>query len=176
MIGRNLVKRIAGTLATDEGLIEKDWHVVRAIGVLVTLDHAGATPVFSGGTSLLKGWDLIKRFSEDIDFKVTMPPSATKSEGRRARKTYHRRVLPALTSNGFDLAGDPLVGNKSQFFAADFAYPSEFTARPGLRPHIRVEMSFYETALKSIARPIQSLPATAQRQTPEVTSFLCGPY
>ena len=37
---------------------------------------ADATPVFSGGTSLSKGWGLIKRFSEDIDFKVAMPAAA----------------------------------------------------------------------------------------------------
>ncbi|WP_276968644.1 aldo/keto reductase, partial [Metallibacterium scheffleri] len=39
--------------------------VVRAIGVIAALDHEGARPVFSGGTSLSVGWGLIQRFSED---------------------------------------------------------------------------------------------------------------
>ena len=52
MLDEQLVKRVAGALATDEGLVEKDWHVVRALGVLASLDHTGVTPVFSGGTSL----------------------------------------------------------------------------------------------------------------------------
>ncbi|GEO01913.1 MULTISPECIES: nucleotidyl transferase AbiEii/AbiGii toxin family protein [Novosphingobium] len=60
--------RVAGTLAVDEAFVEKDWYVVQAIRALLTLDDADFTPVFSGGTSLLKGHGLIKRFSEDIDF------------------------------------------------------------------------------------------------------------
>lgn len=173
MIDRNLVKRIAGALATDEGLVEKDWYVVRAIAVLASLDQGGATPVFSGGTSLSKGWGLIKRFSEDIDFVVAMPEAMTKSEARRGRKTYRERVLAAMTDNGFELTGVPLVGNESQFFAADLGYPSEFPVSPGIRSYVRIEMSFYATALKPIERPIQSLVAKAQGQSPEVTSFLC---
>lgn len=73
MLDRRLVEDIANRLRPGgEGLIEKDWHVVRAIGVLAALDHGIARPVFSGGTSLSIGWGLIKRFSEDVDFKVPM--------------------------------------------------------------------------------------------------------
>ena len=77
MLDRQLVERVAGALATDEGLVEKDWHVVRALAVIAAVDHAGAAPAFSGGTSLSKGWGLIKRFSEDIDFKVAMPAATS---------------------------------------------------------------------------------------------------
>jgi predicted nucleotidyltransferase component of viral defense system len=67
---RRLVEKLAEDLGTSPGLIEKDWHVVRAIGVIAGADTAGMMPAFSGGTSLSKGWELIKRFSEDIDFGV----------------------------------------------------------------------------------------------------------
>lgn len=173
MIDRNLVKRIAGALATDEGLVEKDWHVVRAIAILASLDQAGGTLVFSGGTSLSKGWGLIKRFSEDIDFMLAMPETGTRSQGRRARKAYREKALVALTGSGFELAGKPLVGNESQFFAADLGYSSDFPARPGIRPYVRIEVSFYSTALKPIERPIQSLIAKAQGEGPEVANFPC---
>jgi hypothetical protein len=173
VLDRNLVEQVAGALGTTPGLVEKDWHVVRALGVLAALDPKGATAVFSGGTSLSKGWGLIKRFSEDIDFKVAMPAGATKSEGRRQRTAYRERVLSALAGNDFELADDPLIGNESQFFSADLAYRSQFTAGPVLRPHIRVEMSFRAPALKPVPRPIQSLIAQAQREPPEVASFPC---
>jgi predicted nucleotidyltransferase component of viral defense system len=52
------------------------------------IDPGGMAPAFSGGTSLSKGWDLIKRFSEDIDFKVAEPQPASRSAGRRARGDY----------------------------------------------------------------------------------------
>lgn len=173
MLDQNLVEQIASALGTNPGLVEKDWHVVRALGVLAALDHKGATAVFSGGTSLSKGWGLIKRFSEDIDFKVAMPSASSKAEGRRQRAAYRELILSALVGNDFELAGDPLIGNESQFFSANLAYQSQFRAGQGLRPHLRVEMSFHAPALKPIARPIQSLIAQAQRHPPEVQDFPC---
>ena len=93
MLDRRLVEQVAEDLGTSPGLIEKDWHVVRAIGVIAEVDTAGMMPAFSGGTSLSKGWELIKRFSEDIDFKVAEPPAASLSAARRARGDYQQRVL-----------------------------------------------------------------------------------
>jgi len=168
-----LVERVAADLGTSPGLVEKDWHVVRALGVIAQVEPAGMSPAFSGGTSLSKGWELIKRFSEDIDFKVAEPPPATRSAGRRARGDYRRRVLDALTAADFDREGTPESGNDSQFFAADLGYEAEFGAGQGLRPHIRIEMSFRAPALPPVGRPIRSLVSAAQRQPPEVMSFPC---
>ena len=77
MLDRNLVEAIADDLGAIPSFIEKDWHVVRALGVLALLKDSDVKPVFSGGTSLSKGWGLIRRFSEDIDFKVAMPRAAS---------------------------------------------------------------------------------------------------
>jgi hypothetical protein len=173
MLDKNLIERIAGALGTRPGLIEKDWHVVRALGVLATLEHQEIRPVFSGGTSLAKGWGLIKRFSEDIDFKVSMSPAKTKAEGRRLRSSYREEVLALLTRNDFQHVEDPLVGNESQFFSVGLAYPSRFVAGQGLRPHIRVEMSFHAPALMPIDRPISSIIALAGKEPPEVAAFPC---
>lgn len=67
MLDRRLVEDVANALGTDKALVEKDWQVVRALGVLAVIDHGDIKPAFSGGTSLSKGWGLIKRFSEDIE-------------------------------------------------------------------------------------------------------------
>jgi hypothetical protein len=170
---RRLVERVAEDLGTSPGLIEKDWHVVRALGVIAQVDTAGMMPAFSGGTSLSKGWELIKRFSEDIDFKVGEPATSSASRERRERTAYRERVLEALTGAGFELEGEATGGNESRYFSADLAYGGEFGAGQGLRPHIRVEMSFQAPMLPPVARPIRSLLATAQRQSPEVSSFPC---
>lgn len=61
MLDRRLVEDIAIRLDTDAGLIEKDWHVVRALGILATLDQGDVQAVFSGGTSLSIAWRIIKR-------------------------------------------------------------------------------------------------------------------
>jgi hypothetical protein len=170
---RRLVELVARDLNTNPGLVEKDWHVTRAIGVLAALDHGGAVPAFGGGTSLSKGWQLIKRFSEDIDFKVSMPAAVSRSRAKKDRSNYRQHILAALTDAGFTLAGEPLKRDESSFFSADLLYPSLFDTGPGLRPHLRVEMSLSGAALPPIARPISSLIAMAQRHPPEVAAFLC---
>jgi predicted nucleotidyltransferase component of viral defense system len=102
-----LIEEIAAELGTAPGLVEKDWQVVRALAVIVGTETSGMMPAFSGGTSLSKGWNLIKRFSEDVDFKVAEPPASSASAGRRARSHYRERVLSGLTAAGFMLQGKP---------------------------------------------------------------------
>ena len=170
---RRLVEEVAAALGTRPGLVEKDWHVVRAIGVIADVDTAGMMPAFSGGTSLSKGWELIKRFSEDIDFKVGEPATGSASRARRERTSYRERVLQALTGAGFELEGKASGGNESRYFSADLAYGGEFGAGQGLRPHIRVEMAFQAPVLPPVVRPIRSLIATARKEGPEVPSFPC---
>jgi len=73
---RRLVEEVAAALGTRPGLVEKDWQVVRAIGVIAGVDTARMRPAFSGGTSLLKGWELIKLLCEGIE---TCLPATSKS-------------------------------------------------------------------------------------------------
>ncbi len=49
--------------------VEKDWWVVQTLAILFKTE-IGKHLVFKGGTSLSKGWDIIDRFSEDIDLAV----------------------------------------------------------------------------------------------------------
>jgi predicted nucleotidyltransferase component of viral defense system len=170
---RRLVEKLAEDLGTSPGLIEKDWHVVRALGVIAQVDTAGMMPAFSGGTSLSKGWELIKRFSEDIDFKVGEPATSSASRARRERTAYRERILESLAASDFEIIGEPYAGNVSRFFSADVAYGAQFGSGQGLRPHIRIEMSFRAPALAPVARPIRSLIAAAQREPPEIASFPC---
>jgi hypothetical protein len=173
VLDRRFVEQVAATLGTRPGLVEKEWHVIRAIRIVADVDHGEACPVFSGGTSLSVGWGLIKRFSEDIDFKVAMPLAATSSQARTRRSAYREKVLSALRDAGFELIGKPLCRNLSSFFSADFGYPTMFERTPGLRPHLRIEMTFQTPTLPAIERPIRSLVARAQKGAAEVPAFPC---
>jgi hypothetical protein len=62
--------------------IEKDYYVTEALRI-VSADSEKV--IFKGGTSLAKGWNLIQRFSEDID--IFLDPAASN---------------PALTKRGID--------------------------------------------------------------------------
>ena len=88
--------RVAGALAVDEAFVEKDWFVVQAIAVLVAVGGEDIVPVFSGGTSLLKGYGLIKRFSEDIDFKLNLSAAFAELSGGQRR----RALGPTCTECG----------------------------------------------------------------------------
>lgn len=55
-----------------ESLIEKDYFVTEALRIIASV--GGDRVIFKGGTSLSKGWNLIQRFSEDID--IFLDPGA----------------------------------------------------------------------------------------------------
>ena len=99
-------------------------------------------PAFGGGTSLSKAWGLIKRFSEDIDFKVTMPPAASRNRAKRERSAYRERILARAGRRRISSwRASRAKRDENRFFSADFSYPSLFDTGRGLRPHIRVEMT-----------------------------------
>lgn len=67
LLSINEASRISGISAKA---LEKDWWVT------LTLKHVFNTPyakyfAFKGGTSLSKGWQIINRFSEDIDISLS---------------------------------------------------------------------------------------------------------
>ena len=51
-------------------LIEKDYHISRILRAIVQKFLMNQKSVFKGGTSLSKAYQLIDRFSEDVDFAV----------------------------------------------------------------------------------------------------------
>jgi len=54
-----------GNRALRPAIIEKDYYVTESLRIIARA--AGDKIIFKGGTSLSKGWNLIQRFSEDID-------------------------------------------------------------------------------------------------------------
>lgn len=81
-------------------IIEKDYYVTEALRVLAEI--AGDKVIFKGGTSLSKGWNLIQRFSEDIDLfldPLTFKPSLGKQGIDRELKRLRNAIgkHPALT-------------------------------------------------------------------------------
>ncbi len=81
-------------------VIEKDYYVTEALRALST--QAVERIIFKGGTSLLKGWNLIGRFSEDIDIfldPLAFHPPLGKNAIDRELKRLRDAVAahPALT-------------------------------------------------------------------------------
>lgn len=69
-LGEKRQKEILNQVSTKTGLpayaIEKDWWVTYCLKAVFNTSVATSL-VFKGGTSLSKAWNVIERFSEDID-------------------------------------------------------------------------------------------------------------
>jgi len=81
-------------------IIEKDYYVTEALRIIA--GGAGDKIIFKGGTNLSKGWNLIERFSEDIDLfldPLAFIPPLGKRDIDRQLKTLRDAVgkHPSLT-------------------------------------------------------------------------------
>jgi Nucleotidyl transferase AbiEii toxin, Type IV TA system len=76
-----------------EALIEKDYYVTEALRIIER--EAGSRVIFKGGTSLSKGWNLIQRFSEDIDIFLD-PTAFTPPLGKNAIDRELKKLRDAI--------------------------------------------------------------------------------
>ncbi|MBW1852010.1 MAG: nucleotidyl transferase AbiEii/AbiGii toxin family protein [Deltaproteobacteria bacterium] len=64
---RTVCEQAQDKLGLPPATIEKDFWVCWTLKKLFNLPEWGTHLTFKGGTLLSKGWNLIERFSEDID-------------------------------------------------------------------------------------------------------------
>jgi hypothetical protein len=79
----DLVRQVAQQEGVSPYLIEKDYWLMHG---LWCLQQQGWTFQLKGGTSLSKGYQLIQRFSEDIDLRIEPPASMTVPAGKNQDK------------------------------------------------------------------------------------------
>ena len=84
-------------------IIEKDYYVTEVLRIIA--NTAGDKVIFKGGTSLAKGWNLIERFSEDIDlfldplaFEPPLGKKAIDRELKKLRDAIGRHPAPDVSS------------------------------------------------------------------------------
>jgi Nucleotidyl transferase AbiEii toxin, Type IV TA system len=76
-----------------EAVIEKDYYVTEALRIIQQI--AGDKVIFKGGTSLSKGWNIIQRFSEDVDIffdPIAFEPPLGKNAINRELKKLRQAV------------------------------------------------------------------------------------
>jgi hypothetical protein len=127
--------------ATESGLpetfVEKDYWITEILRTIaMTL---GERAIFKGGTSLSKGWDLLDRFSEDIDLFVdpaVEPPLRNERAINRVMKKLNRDVA-AIPGLDFVRADSQTIGGRGRMDI--FRYRSHFPAPQGFPPTVRLE-------------------------------------
>ncbi|MDR0541040.1 MAG: nucleotidyl transferase AbiEii/AbiGii toxin family protein [Dysgonamonadaceae bacterium] len=106
-----MLQQTAAAKKIIEQAVEKDWWVCAMLNALAKTSWADFLQ-FKGGTSLSKAWELINRFSEDIDLAVNrsffdLPDDTPQQRTAIRRKAFHYieetlidELDKALQSNG----------------------------------------------------------------------------
>lgn len=98
---RDVLEITSARMNLPQLVVEKDWWVTMVLSALTGTRHANLMS-FKGGTSLSKGWNLINRFSEDIDialrregeFGISSTSGNQLAKVRRSARHYIVRELP----------------------------------------------------------------------------------
>jgi hypothetical protein len=130
---RGLFLTTAQRLGTTLQNIEKDFWVCWTLDVLFhQLPAGGPRLLFKGGTSLSKGYNLISRFSEDIDitvFRDDLGEKATASEFEKLSKTGRGKRLDAIKQTCQTYINGPLLTVLSDLAAETMAAAGQDPAR-----------------------------------------------
>lgn len=152
-------KQVYEQVGTTEGLppvaIEKDFWVTFVLQAVFELEFAEHL-VFKGGTSLSKGWNLIQRFSEDVDLAVDRTAfgfdgklgSSKRTKLRKAvRKFVVEEFTPALTENltqkGADVDVEVWKSKNSDEDPStiEITFPSVTEPMAYLQPRVLIEVN-----------------------------------
>jgi len=164
--------------------IEKDWWVVYTLHTLFSMP-VGQHLVFKGGTSLSKCFNLIERFSEDIDLVIDRRflgfegPLSKKQvkKLRRASCTYistafkealkawlHERGVPGVT-----VVIDAIQNPDEDPVVVALEYTSIVEAAPYLRPRVLIEIGARSLKEPYAFMPINTLVSQHFANTPFAT-------
>lgn len=157
----------------DVSLVEKDFHMVRALAALASIHVEGVSLAFGGGTALCRAHGLIRRMSEDIDLKIDRPGGVTKGE----RKAFRKVVADRLQESGFEFDPDDLkqcpVHDDYRMLVFNLPYPTLMPAVSSLRSQIKIELSSWPIFRETVSLPVRSFVAEAHGRPPEVESIRC---
>ena len=143
-LDKTLIQETSLTKNINPAFIEKDYYVVEIIGIIAGFQTEKFNVSFSGGTSLSKGFGLINRFSEDIDFMVLSKEETSRSVYRNFRKELFKKIneTEILKVSPDDM----IIRDESRFFSFYVDYPKLFD-ESSLRQQVKIEISAKETKL-----------------------------
>ena len=131
---KEIIETVAREIGRTELMVEKD--MVQSM-FLFELAKAELPFVFKRGTSLSKAYNLIDRFSEDIDLSMNRKP--TESE----RKESKELIIQIAESLGMTLANPDKIRSRYDYNKYVFKYMSLFVSMP---VEIIIETSYYQTS------------------------------
>lgn len=161
---RAIFNETAAHMGLNPVIVEKDFWVCWMLKQLFSIDELNGMLVFKGGTSLSKCFNLINRFSEDIDIAVDFEKLGfvNEKDPRHIELSYTKRavllkemlkvcqdyiaqkLVPILTARVKDILGTDtwqLIINAENPNIVEFEYPTSIEIRLDyIRPRIILEL------------------------------------
>ena len=128
-----LIVGAANELAIPTNVIEKDYYVTIT---LKELSEKLKDMVFKGGTSLTKCYQLLDRFSEDIDISYTAE-SGTPGDARK--RQLKKAVVVTMEELGFPITNLDMTRSRRHYNCYRATYPSMYEQSNILKPELVVE-------------------------------------
>lgn len=154
-LDKEIIQDIATELGISPSFIEKDFYACKILDELSSFNYENAKLIFTGGTCLSKGYGLIKRFSEDIDFRISTLVGFNRNNRRQLRQAIIDRFKQI---EYIEVLEDTLVKrNESKFFSFYIKYPQIFEPDTSLRSNLKLEFTFEEILLSTNKCEIQSI-------------------
>lgn len=121
-----LIQDVAKQIGLSDFIAEKDYWVTFILKKLAQSEFAGEI-VFKGGTCLLKAYNLIERFSEDVDLLI-LETDSTKSKTQKEKRLVElREFVSGLDNLNY------ITGNRAPLYAAfQYEFPSITPAATGV--------------------------------------------
>ncbi|HMN43835.1 MAG TPA: nucleotidyl transferase AbiEii/AbiGii toxin family protein [Povalibacter sp.] len=160
-------------------LIEKDWHIIRAMSAIAATNAAPFQLIFSGGTCLARAHKLIRRMSEDIDFKIVSieADAVSKTQRRKQLAELRDKITASLQGAGFPV--DPADSeqlrsrddNRYTVYQLQYATPGKEDLP--LRSTIQIELNHAILRKARVELPVASFVAEAFGRVPEILAIPC---
>jgi predicted nucleotidyltransferase component of viral defense system len=151
------IKLFSGTLrAASQHLdiklefVEKDYWITLVLSRLAKSKYVDES-VFKGGTSLSKGYNLIERFSEDVDIAIINDKGKTGNEIKTIIRTIEKEITPDLK----ELQMDGVTSKGSRFRKSVFEYVA--TEKANANNKLIVEINSFANPFPYKRLTIQSM-------------------
>jgi hypothetical protein len=144
-----VIRIVAQQRGIDPALVEKDYWIMHCLSGLQQL---GLTFELKGGTSLSKGFQIINRFSEDIDIRIEPPKYRDVKMGHnqdkpahiQSRRDFYKWLAKTIRIDGIDkVERDTAFDNRTLMSAGiRLFYKTHTKVLAGLRSGVLLELGF----------------------------------
>ena len=128
-----LIVGAANELAIPTNVIEKDYYVTITLKALA---EKTKDLVFKGGTSLTKCYQLLDRFSEDIDLSCTAESGIP---GESRKKLLKKNIVSTMEEFGFQINNLDSTRSRRNYNCYRASYPSVYEQNSILKPELVIE-------------------------------------